>query len=530
MATAAAILAFPFVGLAGAFLADRFLGLAVAIGLLGGFALLAVLVAPYYRKSGGVTLPDYPRRPLRQPAGADPSPRSCSSRYRCRSSPPRWRSPAAWRPRLLHLSPEAAAIAVLVRRAPHLARSAGCGRPLSRAARRRSWCSSRSSSRRSCSRCRNTASRSRRSPSATRSRRPIRRGGATIGVLRRQRPPGRRVSTASTCSPSPSASPRASPRCPISSRASAPRPGVGQARLTAGWALVVVGIVVATTAPALAAFVRLAILRDMIGVELADLPQWLFDYGRAGMLLVCGAPPVSAAAIGTACGAGTVVNGLVPGRHRAQRRPRHARLRRHHRPALRAHGADRGRRHRRGARHRRRDADDDRILARQRPLRPALRPARIGRTQADLQPAGADRCRGARGMARPPYRPGDVFAYAIAAPSVAAAGFFPALVLGIFWKRTTFWGALARHGGGRRDDRLLCRDAPHRRRLPPIPVVGLTDTGISAAASGSSACRSASPSTIIVSLVTPAPGLGRREVADAIRRPSPDPILEDHAT
>ena len=39
MATAAAALALPFVGLAGAFLADRFLGLAIAAGLLAGVAL-----------------------------------------------------------------------------------------------------------------------------------------------------------------------------------------------------------------------------------------------------------------------------------------------------------------------------------------------------------------------------------------------------------------------------------------------------------------------------------------------------------
>ncbi len=59
MATAASILAAPFLGLAGAFFADRFLGLAIVAGLVGGFALLAVLFAPYYRKSGAVTLPDF---------------------------------------------------------------------------------------------------------------------------------------------------------------------------------------------------------------------------------------------------------------------------------------------------------------------------------------------------------------------------------------------------------------------------------------------------------------------------------------
>jgi len=36
-------------------------------------------------------------------------------------------------------------------------------------------------------------------------------------------------------------------------------------------------------------------------------------------------------------------------------------------------------------------------------------------------------------------------------------------------------------------------------------------------------------STALVSLVTPAPSSARLQVVDAIRRPSPDPLLEDHA-
>src|SRR5690606_5291102 len=77
-------------------------------------------------------------------------------------------------------------------------------------------------------------------------------------------------------------------------------PGVSEARRSAGWALLIVAFL-AATAPALAAFVRLAVLRDVVGVELADLPQWIFTYGAAGLVEICGVAPISPAAIGTAC-------------------------------------------------------------------------------------------------------------------------------------------------------------------------------------------------------------------------------------
>ena len=70
----------------------------------------------------------------------------------------------------------------------------------------------------------------------------------------------------------------------------------------------------------------------------------------------------------------------------------------------------------------------------------------------------------------------------------------------------------------------------HTGALAPIAVAGLTDMGVSAPASAIFGVPLGFAVTIIVSLVTPAPGIGRLEVTDAIRRPSPDPILEDHAT
>nr|MCU0897059.1 cation acetate symporter [Burkholderiales bacterium] len=40
-------------------------------------------------------------------------------------------------------------------------------------------------------------------------------------------------------------------------------------------------------------------------------------------------------------------------------------------------------------------------------------------------------------------KPGDILFLVGAAFSLAAAAFFPALVLGVFWKRATKWGAIA---------------------------------------------------------------------------------------
>jgi cation/acetate symporter len=126
------------------------------------------------------------------------------------------------------------------------------------------------------------------------------------------------------------------------------------------------------------------------------------------------------------------------------------------------------------------------------------------------------------------YRADEIYAYAVAAPSVAAAGFFPALALGVFWKRTTFWGALFGMvaGGGATLGYVVML---YSGSIELLPFFGLTEA-VSPAASAAFGVPIGLTVTILVSIVTPSPGLGRREVVDAIRRPSPDPILEDHAT
>lgn len=73
-------------------------------------------------------------------------------------------------------------------------------------------------------------------------------------------------------------------------------------RRSIGWALVFV-LIVALTAPAYATFAKLALLRDVAGTAIADLPDWLFGLGRQGLVALCGADAASVAAATQACAA-----------------------------------------------------------------------------------------------------------------------------------------------------------------------------------------------------------------------------------
>ncbi len=71
-------------------------------------------------------------------------------------------------------------------------------------------------------------------------------------------------------------------------------------RKSIGWALVFV-LIVALTVPAYATFAKLALLRDVVGSAITDLPDWLFGLGRQGLVMLCGADATSAAAATAAC-------------------------------------------------------------------------------------------------------------------------------------------------------------------------------------------------------------------------------------
>ncbi|MEP0323380.1 VC_2705 family sodium/solute symporter [Bauldia litoralis] len=301
--------------------------------------------------------------------------------------------------------------------------------------------------------------------------------------------------------------------------------GIADARLSAGWALLVVAVV-ASTAPAFAAFAKSAILAEVVGTELADLPAWLFDYGADGLVRVCGDAITTVAAISTACGASAVVNGLAPGDI-----------------AIAAEVVTLGFADITGLPY---------VLTAL--IAAAVLAAALGTAGAVAMALGASAGHDfytmlvnrrapagrrlfiarlflilfvAAGGWLAASAPEDALAIAFASPSLAAAGFFPAVILGIWWRRTTFRGAAVGMiaGFGVTAAYVLMLRAGS---IAPLPIVGLTD-GLSAAAAAIFGVPIGLAVTVIVSLVGAAPSDARIAVVDAIRRPSPDPVLEDHA-
>ncbi len=80
---------------------------------------------------------------------------------------------------------------------------------------------------------------------------------------------------------------------------------VRSARSSVGWSLVFV-LVIALTAPAYAAFARLAIMRGVVGAAANALPDWIFTFGNLGLVKICGTDAVSSNAVTAACAAGPI--------------------------------------------------------------------------------------------------------------------------------------------------------------------------------------------------------------------------------
>lgn len=78
---------------------------------------------------------------------------------------------------------------------------------------------------------------------------------------------------------------------------------LSEARWSAVWALAFAALFL-TGVPAVAVYAKLAVL-SLIGAHTstAELPAWVFDYGRLGLVDICGAPATGAAAVAAACAA-----------------------------------------------------------------------------------------------------------------------------------------------------------------------------------------------------------------------------------
>ena len=83
-------------------------------------------------------------------------------------------------------------------------------------------------------------------------------------------------------------------------------PSVRDARKSVGWSLFFIFLLY-FTAPAYAAFVKLEVYQNVIGAAFGDLPEWVYIWGATGKVKLCGAAAVSLEAVQAACAGKTVV-------------------------------------------------------------------------------------------------------------------------------------------------------------------------------------------------------------------------------
>ncbi|AOB32343.1 sodium:solute symporter [Bordetella sp. H567] len=124
-------------------------------------------------------------------------------------------------------------------------------------------------------------------------------------------------------------------------------------------------------------------------------------------------------------------------------------------------------------------------------------------------------------------RPADILIMVSAAFSVAASSFFPALVMGVFWKRANKWGATAGMAVGLAVTfAYMAHSHPWLRELvfgiPPTQPLTLW-WGIQPVAAGIFGAPAAFLAIIVVSWLTPRPDPATEALVDYIRDPRPSP-------
>ena len=120
-------------------------------------------------------------------------------------------------------------------------------------------------------------------------------------------------------------------------------------------------------------------------------------------------------------------------------------------------------------------------------------------------------------------RPGNILFLVSAAFSFAAAAFFPALVLGIFWKRANKWGAtLGMIAGLGITFYYMATTHPWLRDVFGVtgPIAGYTWWGISPISAGLWGVPLGFAVIVVVSLLTPAPDRDTQDLVEHVRYPN----------
>jgi cation/acetate symporter len=79
-------------------------------------------------------------------------------------------------------------------------------------------------------------------------------------------------------------------------------PSVREARISVAWSLLFIFLLY-FTAPAYAAFSKLEVYSTLIGKNLGDIPAWVYTWGKLNLVTICGKGAASLEAVKAACGA-----------------------------------------------------------------------------------------------------------------------------------------------------------------------------------------------------------------------------------
>ncbi len=79
-------------------------------------------------------------------------------------------------------------------------------------------------------------------------------------------------------------------------------PSVREARVSVAWSLLFIFLLY-FTAPAYAAFSKLEVYSTLIGKNIADLPTWVYTYGKLGLVNICGKAAADLATVQASCSA-----------------------------------------------------------------------------------------------------------------------------------------------------------------------------------------------------------------------------------
>ncbi|MBZ0124068.1 MAG: cation acetate symporter, partial [Roseovarius sp.] len=197
------------------------------------------------------------------------------------------------------------------------------------------------------------------------------------------------------------------------------------------------------TAPAYAAFAKLEVYQNVIGASLDALPQWVYTYGQIGLMKVCGVDATSVQAVTAACVDAGRTDGLLHLRDLSINRdviviatPEIAGLPYVIAGLVAAGGLAAAL-----------STADGLLLAIANALSHDIYYRMVDPTASTARRLVVARILlivvaiGAAWLAS--TRPADILSMVAWAFSLAAAGNFPALVLGVWWKRCTAQGAVA---------------------------------------------------------------------------------------